>query len=338
SMNHRPWRAIMDFRSKTQAMWLRFLAIAFCWLTLAGQSSMFATEPPQPPRIPKELERFWRLTIWQNDFSGIGLSIVSIQIKDQKVTLAPLPEAIQKWGRSISDLEFKDNLLRFKVTYDTVSDDTKTKPLKQEWFEGRFDPKHPNRIWGVLGPKDAAEDEKGFRYGILRQAELNPVPAKPEVMILKDVKTGAEQVVEDSRWAMATVISPGLGAVQSELNTWRNELAQGKIKLQDSPDRAIGQFWALQELAADRKPNRRGYFMLRMLVRNAHIASVEPDRVRGWLNEILDYTAPYGPRFDKQLRFSIAEELKAGPQEDYQPLIEQLIAGKPFPAIDRQKR
>jgi hypothetical protein len=313
---------------------------SFCGLVLGVfvflGAHLNAAEPPK--EASSGIARAWRLTIWQGEFSGIGLSLVTIQMVDGKPRLVPGSEKLKKWGRSISDLEFTDNVLRFKVTYDTSVDDTKTLPLKQEWFEGRFDPKNPNRIWGVLGPKDSAEDVKSFRYELLRPAELNPVPDQPEMMTLTDSRTGEKREVEDFRWSMASVQSPGLGAVIVQLNDLRAELAKGSWSSIEREFFAFGQYQILVELAANRKKDRRGFYMLCSLVRNAHLANMPPERVRGWLSEILEYAEAYGPRYSKVLRGSIAEELETGKRADYRPVIEELRSGKPFPTAELPKR
>lgn len=303
-------------------------------LALALAALLGLAVPPAPAADaapPGALARQWRLIAWQGDFSGVGLSVISIRVADAKAVLDPLPDDIRKWSRTVSDLSFTDGVLQFRVTYDTVSDDTRTRPVREDWFEGRFDPKTPDRVWGVLGPRDAGDDDRAFRNGLLRPAELNPAPAKPETMVLRDAKTGAEWAVPDSRWAMPSVLTPGLGAVQVELNARRAELENGKPIDDDRKYSSIGQFRILEEFAAARKPNRRGFHMLRLLVRNAHLASVPPEQVEGWLGEILDYAAAYGPRYVAPLRRSLAEELDASKEADYKPLAERLRSGGAFP-------
>jgi hypothetical protein len=315
-------------------MMSRFVhANAFVLAGLAGiifTIQISAAEPPPKPvqKIPSGLARQWRFIAWDNEFTGIGLKLFTLAIQDEKVVLLPPKDALEKRNRTVSDVEYADGILRFKLTYDAEPDRwVKDQPLRIEWFEGRYDPKFPDRLWGVLGPKDPSKDDAA--YSRLRAAELNSAPLQPEKMVLKDLKTGQEYIREDFRWEMPNVMSPGLGAVDLQLNDLRRKLEKGPLSDNERMT-AVGQFWALKELAANRKPNRRGYFMLHSLVRHAHLASVHPEEVSGWLGEILDYAAPYGPRFMKPLRLSLAKELEDGREEDYKPLIEKLRSDKPF--------
>lgn len=97
-----------------------------------------------------------------------------------------------------------------------------------------------------------------------------------------------------------------------------------------NPRVGSGQSRILEEFAANRKADRRGYHILCLLVRNAHLASVPAERVGGWLGEILEYAGPYGPRYVTPLRAALARELESTKEDDYKPLVEQLRSGRAF--------
>ncbi|MGL6075310.1 MAG: hypothetical protein ACRC8S_14225 [Fimbriiglobus sp.] len=62
------------------------------------------------------------------------------------------------------------------------------------------------------------------------------------------------------------------------------------------------------------------------------------EEVSSWIGEILEYAAPYGPRYTKALRLLLAKELEDGKEEDYKPLIEKLRSDKPFTPTPAAKR
>jgi RNA polymerase sigma factor (sigma-70 family) len=306
---------------------------------LTPNVSVNAEEPSKKSFTKKEddhraalthLAREWRLIHWANDTQADASAVFSLAVEDGKVLSKP---KTQKWGRTVSDIEYTDGVLRFKVTYDAKSDNLKANPLHTEWFEGRFHPKNRDRICGVFGSKDPSKD--GDIYGTLRAAELDlnsDVPKDP---------------LQYHQWAMPRATSQGINGLQYELSHSWIKMRQGKEELTaDEVSSAVRHYMILEELASHRKADRRGFVMLCMLVSNAkwgdaignerRVADAEwghatpKERVENWIVEILQFADAYGPRYMKQLRMRLALDLENQKENEYKSIIKRLRADGDF--------
>jgi hypothetical protein len=275
----------------------------------AGSYDPLRAEGPAkdtPP--PKEIAKKWRLTVINAEASVDGVGVLELEVKDGKVRLAPGVEKEKKWGYSFSNLEYADGVLRFDIDFRRPKDGP-------DWFEGRFDPKFPDRLWGVIGSKDPKDEAKRSPSGV-RPAELNAAP---------------QDALGDRSWAMQRVLSPGVAYLSYRLNK-AQQLPLAAMDIAD--DRRLDAYYDTQilaEFAATAKPGRRKFVLQCMQVRSAEVAKAPPEFVESWLSEVLDYAAPYGPRYLTQLRGEFTDALSAHKNEDYDALVKRLRKGDSFP-------
>jgi hypothetical protein len=274
--------------------------VAICCGSAFGQGPSKETPPPQ------EIAKKWRLTVINAEASVDGVGVLELEIKDGKVRLTPGDERERKWGYAVSELDFVDGNLRFKIDF------RRPKEAPEDWFEGRFDPKSPDRIWGVIGAKDPKDDAK---RGGVRPAELNAAP---------------KDALGDLNWSMQRILMPGVAGLNTRLRR-AQQLPLATMEMTD--ERRLDAYidtQILAEFAAAAKPGRRKFVLQCMQIRSAEAAKATPEFVEGWLSEALDYAAPYGPRYLAQLRGELADALSAHKSEDYDPLIKRLRAGDNF--------
>ncbi len=261
--------------------------------------------------VPEEIAKKWRLTVVNAEASVDGLGVVELKIADGKVRLAPGDDRERKWGYAVSELEFSDSILRFKIDFRQPQRDT-----SRDWFEGRFDPKFPDRIWGVIGAREPEDDDKSLSAGV-RPAELNAAPSDG---------------LGDLDWAMQRVLSPGIAGLNRRLNKARRELPLATMEISD--DRRLDAYidaQILAEFAASASPGRRKYILQCMQVRSAEAAKASPELVESWLTDLLEYATLYGPRYVKQLRGELANALSDHKNEDYETLVKRLRSEDSFP-------